>query len=189
MSEILLNRISENRTEIAAPFIFLNQGRIFQSFTLRTNVSSNHNYCATTDIRAPQQQQHQSQWLTTTLCVSQQQVLFDKRDATYPKDNIWQTIADHLDCLLFCLLRWSLELSHRHPKMSLESAVFQLYYEVLLLFLRFSWNLCHGQCKEIWSEHFTSEHFTLFMCTYRETVWEPGYDQTWLWLSILNQRI
>lgn len=141
MSEILPYStpiLYENRTEIAVPFIFLTQGRIFQSFALRKNASSNHNYCATTDIRAPQQQQqqqqHQSQWLTTTLCVSQQQVLFDKRDANYPKDNIWQTIADHLDCLLFCLLGWSLEVSHRHPKMSLESAVFQLYYELLLPF-------------------------------------------------------
>lgn len=98
--------MTENQTEIAAPFIFSTQGRIFQSFALRTNASSNHNYCAATDIRAPQQQQqhHQSQWLTTSLCVSQQQVLFDKRNANYPKDNIWQTIADHLDCLLFCLL-------------------------------------------------------------------------------------
>lgn len=58
--------------------------------------------------------------------VSQHQALFGKWDS---KDNIWRSIADQSDYLLFCpFLYKRLQLSHRHPKIRLEpfAAQFQL---------------------------------------------------------------
>lgn len=103
----------------------------FPNFTLRTTASSNPSQllCGM-DV-----------FLVTTtsrtlagkffICVSQHQALFDKWD-TFFKDNIWENIADELDNLLFCLLRWSVKLSQRQPLLRPEPAVFQLFYEVRL---------------------------------------------------------
>lgn len=109
------------------------------------------------------------------ICVSQMRHIFFK-------DNIWENIAHELDYLLFCLLRWSVKLSHRQPLLRPEPAVFQLFYEVRLFvsvpktfavscqnfFVNsfscvYVGNWCSGQCDEFWYEHFASDHFA-FPC-------------------------